>query len=531
MGILGIVVGLVLLIACANVASVLVARAVMRRGETAVRRALGASRARLTRQLLTESVVLALPGGILGLAVAAGVLELLVRLPSAPMAGVSFATLDARVVAFTLVTTLVTGLVFGLLPALLVGRDEAVGGLAQASGRETRGVGRVRNGLTVLQIALSMTLLVGALLLVRTLHSLASVDLGFDPALLTVHSLPTDRQGYPDQESHRFAERLAEDVRGAPGIEATALTAVPPFGGSTISTLLRPDDEPEREPLRPLAMWVSAGFFEAMGQRVVRGRAFTPDELALEEDHDPTAVLVNETLARELFGDAPALGRRVTQPLYGGTIVSTIVGVVTDARVRSLDAREPIVYLPYRARWGGHVVLLVRSGRPVEEVRAVVQDAAGAIDPAIPLASSESLQSAFERATAEERLFATLLALTALLAASLAAVGLYGVVAHAVARRRREFGIRLAIGAAAERLMRRVVGGSLALGGLGVALGWGGSWLFSRLLESRLHGVDAFDPPTFLAAGALLLVLTGLASLSPALAATRVDPSEALRSE
>jgi ABC-type antimicrobial peptide transport system permease subunit len=211
--------------------------------------------------------------------------------------------------------------------------------------------------------------------------------------------------------------------------------------------------------------------------------------------------------------------------------VSTIVGVVTDARVRSLDAREPIVYLPYRARWGGHVVLLVRSGRPAEEVRAVVQDAAGAIDPAIPLASSESLQRAFERATAEERLFATLLALTALLAATLAGVGLYGVVAHAVARRRREFGIRLAIGAAAERLMRRVVGGSLALGGLGVALGWGGSWLFSRLLESRLHGVDAFDPPTFLAAGALLLVLTGLASLSPALAATRVDPSEALRSE
>ncbi|MGA1995281.1 MAG: ABC transporter permease, partial [Bryobacteraceae bacterium] len=552
---LGVATGLVLLIACANVANLLLARATGRRREIALRLALGATRGRLVRQLLTESLLLASVGGALGLALAWWGVGALARLelvnsnlrfhPSLAVAG------------FSAAATLVTGIVFGLAPALRatrIGLADAVkdGGSAGRSARRLR----LGKALIAVQVALSLALLVEAGLFARTLRNLRNVDIGFAADKAAIVDIDPTKLGYRGQRLREFYDTLLARTRRIRGVQAASLSLMTPMGEfEMISTFSAEGYQAKTgEDLYAFTNPVTEGYFTTLGIPMLLGRDFEPrDEPALtpkdnimaaigrqggggqmDEPDVPGVCVVNESLARQLFGDANPLGRHLSfKDAYKAAGALEIVGVVKDVRhdeVRKAD-RLGSIYVPSWRRGAEARWLEVRLAGDAAPVIAAIRRELRDMDPNVPLLRSRMLREYLDGRLSRERLIAWLAGFFGLLAVALASVGLYGVVAYAVTRRTREIGIRMALGAQAGDVVRMIVGDSLGPVLAGIVAGLGGALALARLVAGLLYGVAPRDPLSMaLAAGGMLAVALVAAAI-PALRASRVDPVRALHYE
>ncbi len=538
-------VALLLLMACANVAGLLLARSEARQREIALRTALGAGRSRLVRQLLTESLLLAVAGGLVGLLLAVwGVQGLLLAAP-ASVPRLDTVGIDVRVLGYTLAVTVITGILFGLAPAVHALRGDLTGALtdggrAGTSGRRRQ---RVRQALVMGQVAVALVLVTGAGLLVQSFIRLRQVDPGFVPArLLTARvELSPVRYGANDVK-RRFYETLLERLQAMPGVRAAATArALPMTGKLEIGDWSFVLEGQASSPPLPTdyhpADWqvVSPGYFATMGIPVQQGRDFA----AADRLGAPGAIIVNRTLARQVWPAGDALGRRV---LLGGggtdSVWRTVVGVVGDVRHRGLTASpRPEMFLPYAQFPAGtgntplamHVVLRTQ-GDPAALATALGA-AVSALDPDVPLSSVQTMESAMGSWAAERRLVMLLVSGFALVALVLGSVGIYGVMAHLVAQREREIGVRMALGALPGQILGLVVSQSAWLVGAGIAAGTLGALAVTRLLASLLFQVRPTDPLTFVGTALVLVLAAAGATLLPALRAVRTDPAHALRSD
>jgi putative ABC transport system permease protein len=529
-------VGFVLLIACANVANLLLARAAVRMKEIAIRSALGADRASLVRQLLTESILLALGGGVFGLLLARWSVSSLVALnPNLPRA--SEIGIDPGVMMFTLLVSILTGLVFGLAPALQTSRtnlqdtlkDGTRSGAADLAGRN------VRRGLVVAEVALSLTLLVGAGLLIQSVMRLEGVSPGFDARNVLVFNLALPGVKYPtDTASELFSEQLMPRLNALPGVRAAGTTSVIPFGGSwstssfSIEGLIVP---PGQNGPWGDSRVVTPRFFDAMRIPLKRGRAFTDQD----RSGAPPVTIIDEQFVKKYFANTDPIGKRITFGARRGSNDSTwitIVGVVGHAAHEGLDAEPRIQYYFPHAQVGGQqmVVALRTDGNPTALLPAA-RDAVHSIDRNLPLSNVTTMERLVDNSVGQRKLSMILLGLFSLIALLLASIGIYGVMSYSVAQRTRELGIRMALGAARGRVLGLVVSQGMALAIAGVVIGLVAAFGLTRLLTTQLFGVSATDPMTFAMVAALLVGVALLATLLPAMRATRVDPVVALREE
>lgn len=523
--------GLVLLVACANVANLLIFSGVRRRGESATRRALGASRARLVRQHLTESGLLAAGGIAAGLLVAWLLLELGSAWVLPPSPDPSPLELDLRVAGFAVAAGVASVLVAGLLPALTVGRFR-LSEVLKESGRAHGGrKARLRRLLTVAQLAVSLGLVVGALLLDRTVRNLYAVELGFETEGVARVRIDPEPQGYEPGRADALRSDVLRLARDLPGVESVGGAAEGPMHMHMSADLRSGDDPGDDWPVDARQDEVTPGYFETLGIPVLRGRSFSSQELTRSFEGDAGVAVVSETLARRLFGRLDAVGRTVVSRGFRASTTLEVVGVVADHRTRSLDGPVgPVLYRPLGDGFSRGMVLFARSRRPPTAVVQALRAVLDGLDPALPFYEAGPLEERLAAATAEPRLLARLVGFLAVVAGLLAAVGLYGVVAYSVVERKREIGIRMAMGAGATRVVGRVLRQSLALVAVGVATGAGVAWLLTRLLQRWLFGVGTLDPTVWTAVPAAFLLLGMLAAWAPARAATRVDPTTELRS-
>lgn len=530
-------VALVLLIACTNVANLLLARAGTRRRELAVRLALGAGRARVVQQLLVESLLLAVLGGVLAALLARWGLDALLALAPESLPRRQDIALDGTAFLFLLAITSVSGLAFGLLPALQVSRLDVRGGLAAAGdGSTVPGFGRrLGASLVVVEIALSLVLLVGAGLLGRGFLHLLGTSTGLAPGqVLTLHlSIPDDRffkDGALDAElPGRLLEPVLEAVRSLPGVTAAGMTSVLPiqraWNNARYQVEGAPQPEPGDEP-RAERRATSPGYFAAMGIPLRQGRDFTSLDAAPDQ---PGVVIINETLARRHFPAGGALGQR----LRIGATPHTIVGVVGDVRQAGLE-RDPLAefHVPHGRPWGDDgLVLVTRTSVPPETLLPAIREAIRRVDGTVPVYRALTLEQVISESLAMRRLVLGLLGGFAVLAVLLAAYGLYGVISLRVAQRTRELGVRMALGARPADVLRLVLGQGAGMTAVGLGVGLGAALALSQVLASQLHGVSARDPSTFGAVAALLAAVALLACWVPARRATRMDPLQALRKE
>ncbi|MBR9989642.1 MAG: ABC transporter permease [Gemmatimonadetes bacterium] len=522
------IVSVLLLIACANVANLLLFRGLSRQGETMVRRALGASGARLAQQHVMEGLLLSLLGGVAGVAVALLLSRAFAGQALPGMGSVEGMPLDWRVIAFAVTGALFTGVVFTLAPALAALRYRLYG--AVRSGGRSGGTesARLRGALTIVQVGASMTLLVAALLLGRTVQNFSRVERGFDAEAVLAFGFNPAPQGHDVEASRDLRRRLLEEVAVLPGIISASVASALPVPGDRFRVRISVPGNDRRVEVTSLD--VSAGYFTTVGTRVVAGRSFT----AAEQHASPAAgrgVVLGAATARALFGDADAVGRIVDMHGFTGTTQQPVIGVAEDVRLGARDDVTPVVYqtLGAAALPAGYV--LVRSALAPAETERTVAATLARIDPAIPLFLAESLADGFRHAVSEERLIARLLFTFATLAVTLAGIGLYGVIAYAVARRHREIGIRMALGARAGSVVALVVRQSLTMVAAGTALGVVGGLALSHVLASRTYGVTPTDPTTYVLAIAVFAAVAALASALPAMAAVRIDPMRTVRQE
>jgi putative ABC transport system permease protein len=527
---LGILLGavtLLLLIACSNVANIVLARGTQRQREIAIRAALGAGRMRLVRQLLTESVVLASAGGALGLLLAhAAMAPLRAMVPSGLLVG-SRLELDGRVLFFTAAVSLGSGILFGLFPALqLAGRD--FDRTLKESGRGVVGARaqRTRSALVVTEIALAAVLLLGAGLLIRSFDRLLSVSQGFDPeGLLTARlNLPVAR--YPEPAARTAAVRaVLEKIRALPGASAAAVVSRLPLNQGASRRGVDVEGIPDLN-FSPDYQVVTEDYFRAMRIPILRGRAFDGRDSAA----GPGAIIVSESLARRLFSGKDPVGRRMKVGL--GDEWSSVIGVSGDVRQHRLeDTSVPTVYVPYSQDPWPLVTVVLRTSVPPETAAAALDRAVRSVDPEQALSNVRPMRQVISESVSAQRLRMVLLGLFAFLALVLACVGLYGVMAYSVAQRAREIGIRMALGAAPARVLRLVVGQGLRLALVGLAAGLLLSFVFGRLMASLLYEVRPTDAATFAGISVLLSAVAFLASYVPAWRATRVDPAVVLRGD
>ncbi len=524
-------VGLVLLIGCANVAGLLLARAAGREREIAVRAALGAQRGRLVRQLLTESLLLAVLGGAAGLVSCVWLVDAIVRILPQGVPRADAIAVDPRVVAVTVAVSLLTGVVFGLVPALQASRPDLVGGLKEGDrGASRSGTGHLRRALIVGELALTMVLLVGAGLLLESFVRLQDTDPGFRSDAVTAIDLPLPQGRYPDSAAQSaFYARVLDALRSAPGVRRAAVAFPGPFKGDNAHGSFfiegRPDMGRADRPGAGLA-FVSPDYFRTLGIPLEAGRAF--------DDHDdanaPAVVIVNQALGRRYWPGQDPVGKRLR--FDQGDPWMEVVGVVGDTRAMGLGkSPAPVLYVPYRQFSLPLMQLFVGADADAGAVRALVQAKVRALDAELPLGDTRALTDLVAGQTAEPRFRATLLLTFAGLALLLAAVGLYGLIGYTVANRVREIGIRVALGATARQVVAPIVREGLALAGLGVAIGLAASLAVTRVLSAFLFGVSATDPLTFLGVSVLLLGVALVASVVPARRALKVDPVTALRAE
>ena len=538
-------VAFVLLIACANVAHMLLARAAARRKEVALRAALGASRARVIQQLLTESVVLAAMGGAAGVALAAAVLRVLIAISPGNLPRLETAGLDPRVLAVTVVVSLATGVAFGLVPALQASRFDLSGALHDGERGSTVGAERhrLRRFLMASELALALVLLVGAGLMVRTFVALRRFDPGFDPRRVAsaVMSLTGSRSEEPARRLAFYREVL-ERVRAVPGVaSASAINHLPLAGdvwGFPFQVEGRPPAKPGESPSAAFRV-VLPGYFQTMGLPLVRGRDFTEDDRL----DAPGTIIVNEWLAERFWPGADPIGKRLTlDDLDRNPEWLTVVGVTRNAaRGKWAAAPDEEMYLPllqshlYLERKGGpfsYLTLVVRTS--TDDPAAVapsLRSAVWSVDGNVAVSEVQTMEEVVARATASPRFYLLLLGSFAAAALALAALGIYGVMSYSVARRRNEIGIRMALGARPADVMQLVMGEAIAVAAAGGAVGLVAAVLMTRLMGGLLYGVAATDPLTFAGVCAILTMVALAATYVPARRAVGVDPLKALRAE
>jgi putative ABC transport system permease protein len=525
-------VGLVLLIACGNVANLLLAQGSARRRETAMRIALGATRLRVIRQLLIETTALGLSGGALGLVLAVWTVPLLVRNLPAGIPLTDEIAVDSWVLGFTFLVSLFAGIVFGLLPAIRVtkpGVEETLKDGGRGSGLST-GRQRVNAGLAVAEAAMAAVLVIGAALMVKSAWLLHRVEPGFDAEqLLTLRTNPPPAR-YPDGESLRsYYADILQRLEAVPGVHSVAAINLLPMTGANMGMLwdVEHNPWPDGTPMpRANARSVSPRYFSMMGIPLIQGREFDRSDQG-----DAAAVMIiNESMAAQIDPDGNVLGKRVGG--FAGPDYFTVVGVVSDIHQHRLDlAARPEMYLPYEAWPSSRMYLLVRATGDAAEVLPTVQQAIWSLDPDVPISRARTMEHVIGQTLATSRLFTGLLTAFALLALLLGAVGMYGVMSYTVSQRTHEIGVRMALGAASGNVLRATTGRGVALSAAGVLIGLAGSLATGRVLSSYLFGVSTSDPTVYAGVAAFLVFVAGVASYIPALRASRVDPMIALRSE
>ncbi len=531
-------VGLILLIACANVANLTLARSDARHREIAIRTALGASRGRLVRQLVTESVLLALVGGLLGAAVAFAGTRILVTLDPPGVPRVGEIALDVGVLAFTLALAIVTGVVFGLAPALELSRPHLARALKEGgrTGTVGRAQQRFRDSLVVAQVALSVTLLVGALLLVRSFAELQRVDLGFDRRDALTFRVGVPQSRYPaSRDVLAFYRTLHERIAELPGVRAVGATRLLPLTGTIGDWSITIEGRARAPGENPNGDWqvVTPGYFESMRMTPVRGRFFT----AADAESAPLVAVINQAMAARYWPGADPIGKRFhignrNQPWV------TVVGVAPQVRHNAVVETPRAEMYVAHAQWeaaGAQTIrsmnVVVRTSGDPRALVGHVRRTLRALDPSIPLADVRTLQRVTDDALAQPRFTTTLLGLFAALALLLATVGIYGVISLLVTRRRQEIGIRMALGERRASILQMVLKRGMVLAAVGLAIGLLGAMSLTGALTSLLYGVTRFDPLTFAAAPTLLAGVALLACVVPAVRAARVNPVVALREE
>ena len=524
-------VALVLLIACTNVANLLLARSTARQKEIAIRSALGASRLRVVRQLLTESIVLAAVGGAIGLLLAFWGIKSLLALAPEDLPRIKDVVIDLRVLGFTLIVTMVTGIIFGLAPALQASNPNLNETLKEAGRGTTAGRHRVRSGLVVVEVALALMLLVSSGLLIRSFLSLQRVNPGFDASnALTMNiALPGRKYARSDQYVAFFSQ-LIESTSALPGVVAAGVSQSFPIQNDFLvgfSIKGRPPAAPGED--RSTNYYaVSTGYFKAMGIPLLKGRYFT------EQDNNNTqpVAIINETMARTYFPDEDPIGKGIDLSQGPAERIREIVGIVGDVKQyglsqpATLQTYEPFLQMPFSG-----VTLVVRTeNNPVllsDAIRSQVQ----AIDNEQPVSRIRTLDQIIAGSVQKERFLMLLLGVFAAVAMILAAVGLYGVMNYAVTQRTHEIGIRMALGARAPNVLTLIVGHGMMLALIGVTIGLAGAFAATRLMSTLLFGVGTKDPLTFAGISVLLIIVALVACLVPARRATKVDPMQALRHE
>jgi putative ABC transport system permease protein len=524
-------VALVLLIACANVANLLLARAATRQKELAIRAALGAGRLRLVRQLLTECLLLSAAGGAAGLLLAAWLTGLLGSLNPTDTFGelgrLAVITIDRRVLGFTLLISLATGVLFGLLPALRLSHPNLNVSLKEGGrGSGLHGHG-LRSALMVSEVALAIVLAVGAGLLIRSFVKLLNVDPGYRAENLLTARLALPPRYRDNAQRVQFYERVLQRLAALPGITSVGATTHLPLTGYNMGSTLRVEGRTpqpgEREPGAPVAR-VNPDYFRTMGIGLRAGRLFNDGDT----EGAPNVAVLSETLARRLFSDADPLGKR----LAVGGLNTTIVGVVNDIRYTGLDGEvEQAVYLSYRQLPRAGMVLVLRGAVEPSSLVPALRNAVHEVDPALPVYDVLTMDERLSNSVAARRFNLLLLGGFAALALVLAGVGVYGVIAYVVTQRTHEIGIRMALGAQSADVVRLFIKQGMALVLLGVALGSAGAFALTRLMSGLLFDVGANDPLTFAGVALLLSLIALVACYLPARRAARIDPLVALRHE
>ncbi len=532
-----LLIGAVLVVlGCANVANLLMFRSVRREREYAVRMALGAGRARLLHLQLTESCLLAVAGAALGLGLASGMTQLILTLilPDAVMSNVRLAVpIDARVLIATLTLSVAGGLAAGLLPAWMSASRPVAVGLSQAGMRGTPRGRRVRAGFAAVQLALSLALLVGALLMATTVRGLCGVDLGFNADRVSVHHIDLASQGYTPARALGYVRDLENGLSSISSLTAVSFSYSYPLASAFVQRVQTPDGAPGGA-IEVDANSVTRNYFAVLGIPILKGRAFAATEAMAPGQASGNGVIVSQALARRLFGRADPLGRNVIVQTGRTGRNLVVIGVAGDVTSDPLTgAAELAMYEPF-AREQVFVVrpsVLVKSGLTTRDAAEVVRTVAARVDARVPVAVSQPLQIVIDRRLSSRRVFAWVLSLLGGLGFVLAAVGLYGLLAQAVTERTREFGIRMAMGATRRRVFHLVLRQATLVAVIGGIAGLGLAMLGSRLIEAQLWGVTARDPWIYAIASLALVAVVFVAAAVPARAATRIEPVEALRTD
>ncbi len=530
---LGLAVGLVLLIACANVANLLLARSEARKKEVAIRISLGASRGDLVRQFLTEGVLLAVAGAALGLLLALWVIRGVVHAYSDAIPRADAVGLDPRVLLFTLAVAVVIGLLFGLVPSFRSSRVDLGDALTDGGKTSSQGStgGRLRNLLVVAEVALALVVLIGGSLVAQSFIRLLRTDPGYRPDGVLTLTLSLSRVAYGDDSRVvGFFDTLTDRVGRVPGVRKAAVASHLPAGFGIVG-----DVEPEGADTAggaPTTGWriVGPGYFQAMGIPLLEGRAID----RRDDAGHPPVVVVDQGLAARLWPGEDALGKRlrIESPRPGGTAWREVVGVVGTVQHNLLEgSSSDQLYLPYAQYPVRLMSVVARTEGDPEAMVGRVRDVIGEVDPALPVEDVQTMRHRLDASLSQPRLASVLFGSFALIGLLLAVVGVYGVIAYGVARRAREIGIRVALGARRSEVVGLILRHGLAVTAIGLALGVLSALLASRLLAGFLHGVSSTDPVTYLGMSVLLLALASVASLVPAWRAARNDPGGVLRAE
>ena len=527
-------VGCVLLIVVANVANLLLARATVRARELAIRAAIGADRATLMRQLLTESVVIALVGGGLGVLLAFWGVDLILALDPGEVPRVAPVSVDGYALSFAVVLSVLTGVLFGVVPAWQASRPELQSTLKDNTRGSTSDGQRhlARAGLVLAEVSICLVLLVGAGLLFRSLMTLIDMPMGFNTSRMLTMSVAPTGDSYRSAGAMRdYWQRVEQRIAAVPGVEKVALTGYVPTGGGMSVLAYQPDNKPE-VPFnqQPVSNYVDvgAGYFSTMGIPVLRGREFTSQDMA----EDSTTIIINEALAKRDFPNEDPIGHHFSfGPAENGQQQwLEIVGVVGNVRQYRADQEPvPITYAPFTVAPGRAQNLMIRTAGDPMATAGSVRAALQALDPSLPISPPRTLSEVVGASLTQRRFNMTLLIVFASIALVLALAGIYGTVAYSVAQRTQEIGIRVALGATSREILSLVLLGSLkpVIAGLGIGLVL--ALALTRLLSGLVYGVSTTDPLTFIALPVLLGVIAFLAGLFPAMRASRIDPLEALR--
>ena len=532
--------GMVLLIGCANLANLALARGITRGREVAVRAALGAARGRLIRQFLTENVVLSLVGGALGIGLGYALIYWLrMEIPPYSLPAEANIQLDGDVLLFALGISVLTGFLFGLAPALQLTKPDLSGVMKEGGrGSTSRGAHRLRNALVVAEIAVAFVLLAGAGVLIRSFFILQNVDAGFDSTNVLTLGLPTAPAQYPDlTQFSNYLREIRAAVESVPGVRETAFTASLPLRGSAVLPMQLAGTEIVNRPLRGLFFYkrVSPSYFHVLGIQVRQGRALNEQDVK----DSPLVVVINERMARRLFPNKNPIGQRILipqlipgKPATGPDLTCEIVGVVANEKVSALnDTTTAGVYAPLEQSPAYNPSLAVRANLDPRTLARAIRQAVDRVNHNQAFSDVKTMDEIKAESIVSTRLQTVLLAFFSATALLLASLGIYGVISYSVAQRTHELGIRAALGADAKNLVSLVLGGGLTLTVMGLIIGVAGSLAMTRLLASLLFGVEARDPLTMVAAAITLILLSLMACYIPARRATRVDPTVALRHE